>query len=121
MTNIHAFSEALYESRDTMRGVAGGLAHLAGAFMMTGNAKVAEELYDLCNVLDKQVDRLMSAYSQKVNDDMRASEQATATMLLGIAGGMKVAGGLSPESEDVMFALAESVSPGITIPIREAV
>ncbi|AXQ69909.1 hypothetical protein HOU03_gp359 [Caulobacter phage CcrSC] len=121
MTDIHAFSNAIYETRDTMRGVAGGLDHLASAFLTTGNAKVAQELYDLCEALDKQVDRLMSAYSQKVTDDVRASEQATATMLLGIAGGMKVAGGLSQEGEGVMLALAESVSPGVTIPIREAV
>ncbi|UTU09622.1 hypothetical protein CcrBL47_gp336 [Caulobacter phage BL47] len=115
-----SFNDVIYGVSGSMRDSACNLQSLAASFQDVGNSVVADRLWAIAK--DLEVDRqiLMDAWGNKVHDDLRASERATANMLLGVFAGVTIGadGGLDQDTAKTFVGLAEMVSPGSSAGIK---
>lgn len=120
-----SFNDVIYSVAGSMRHAGYNLESLAASFNDTGNAVVAERLWAIAKDLEDDRKILMDAWGHKVHDDLRASERATANMLLGVFAGVSIGteGGVDEDTAKTFVSLAEIVSPGSSagiIPVEDA-
>jgi hypothetical protein len=76
--------------------VASELRHLAGAFVTTGNRKVAEQLHAVATDIGRARKMIEEGRNEALSQAVRASEEATGNMLRAAIAGLSVATGNPP-------------------------